>query len=197
MINYLEFLSKELIILTLNNLSVPDVKGRHNHPARRDILNLYLTCKNFKWLEDITISSVENFKVDRSYSTFDIFGNNVGIKLTHHYRANDYPPNEYLIDMITGFEYTDLQGNCNNIYLWCYDDFAFDGMHYDINYKEDSGFNQDTIIQTLTEILSQIKTKDPVFYKWCKQFADNNINELLIRYKMDTVYNMDLMRVFN
>jgi hypothetical protein len=90
MTNQLEFLPEELIILALNKIAIIEVNGRYDHPDRRDILSLYLTCKKFKWLEKISISIVENYEINRVYSTFDIFGNNVNIILTHHYRANDF-----------------------------------------------------------------------------------------------------------
>jgi hypothetical protein len=190
----IEFLPGGLVILILNKFNNIDKKGQRDHPARRSILSLYLTCSKFKWLDNISITSVEKYDIDETYSTFDIFGNDIGIQLTHHYTTDNYP--EYQVDMISGFEYTDLQGIYNEICVCCLDELSYDGMRHEINGKEIS-YEGDDIRQALENIIKQIKHQDLIFYHWLKKTTDGAYNNLLVRYKNYPKYDMKFMNVFN
>jgi hypothetical protein len=186
MANLFELLPKESIILILNKFNNIDTGRKYEHPSRRYILSLYLTCSNFKWLEQISISARESHEVNETYSTFDIFGNNIGIQLTHHYKAADYP-DEYLVDMISGFKYTDIRGNDSEINLFCAYHAPYNGIHYDTN----------IIIQVLTKIIDQIKNQNPIFYKWYRKIINSDCNNLLVQYKIENNYDMTPMCIFD
>src|SRR4029079_8049363 len=124
---------------------------------RYNILNLYITCKQFGWLTKLSITSVEKCMAgkgistdafDITHSTFDIFGNDISLQLVF---------NEYAIHSINGFSgfYNEDIKFCVAYPFSCYDGQSECYNYYMVNNTE--GYVDDNdIINVLTKINEQI-----------------------------------------
>jgi hypothetical protein len=189
-------LAKEILLLIINNFEAEPVCLKKfgdktvPSPSRRNILNLYCTCKNFTWLENLSISSALRYKEESTrdmYQTFDIFGSEIGIQIISDYAM-------YCVDGITGFYFGD---NIEFMLVYPFTSYAHNELtdYYRVNCAKGFVEKNDAIF-TLTKMSKQMNEIDPDFYLWLIRSL-NGYNKLLVRYKNKQNYSFEFMDKIN
>jgi hypothetical protein len=196
----IDVLTKDIFLLIINNFENEPVYltkcGDKTLllPSRRNILNLYCVCKNFSWLENLSISSALRYKEEAlgnnwysTFNTFDIFGSEIGIQIISDCAM-------YCVDGITGFYFEDnIKFRLEYPFTSYVDNECTD--YYRVNCIKGFVEKNDAIF-TLTEMGKQINELDPDFYQWLIKSL-NGYNKLLLRHKNKQNYNFKFMEKIN
>lgn len=177
----LDTLPKELILIILNKFDHEATNGYYNHPSRRNVLNIYCTSKIFNWLAELIISSVEELEIHTAYSTFNIFGQKIGLQFESSNYAN------YCVNGVSGISYEINGRHLYYMHLFLGYDGSSYGNYYFINDTEGYIDDHEDIVKFLQEIVNQCEKLDSEFYEWYMSGS----RKLLIRDKYDHDHDHD------
>jgi hypothetical protein len=161
---------KELLLIILNNTGKhdEDIDGDIQYPVRRDILQIYMTCKSLHWLSELWITYNDGYRqYDLWHYTIDIFGKHVGPQYAF------YPYYENTSSQgLSGYRYVIRDYSYKSIYpcLVCLDNYFYNkmGAGDGILVVNGDNYNMDeesTVIMA-TQVLNQFKMSDPNLYQW-------------------------------
>jgi hypothetical protein len=189
--NIISTMPKDILIKIFNYTGEydEDIDGDIEYPGRRDIYQLYCTCKNFIWLSKLWITSSEGYgEYDVWHYTINIFGKHIGPQYSFYPYYEDSPSEglsgyRYVVQINnvpkTGLTSEALVGNhiytrmlASNLGI-----LIVNGEIYDMDDKL-SGLMAE-------QILNQWKLSDTHLYKW-SMIDKWNARNIYVRFSTKT-----------